>query len=308
MNIEFDYNGKKSFRLLFMYERLNKGELLCKSQLVNNFGVTPKTVQRDIDDLRAYLSETHQYEPEVAIKYDKSRKGYYLVKFEREWMTNEEVLVLCKILLESRAFDKSELKNLINKLVIQAVSRDQKVVSDMISSEYKYYVPPRHGKKLLSLIWEISERIYSNEIISFEYMRLDRTKRSHQVKPVSIMFSEFYFYLISYMNDDSKEYPTVFRIDRIENIKNHKKQFITLNDNKFNEGEFRKRVQFMYSGELKLVKFEFTGPNLEAVFDKLPTAQVISEKEGVSTISVETYGDGILMWIRSQGEWARLLE
>lgn len=42
------------------------------------------------------------------------------------------------------------------------------------------------------------------------------------------------------------------------------KKFTIPYANKFQEGEFWKRVQFMYAGELKRVKFEFSGPSLEA--------------------------------------------
>ena len=97
-----DYKGNKGFRLLNMYERLNKGELLDKKGLAERFGVTLKTIQRDIDDLRAYIAETHFHEQDIGIKYDKVKNGYYLVRMDREWLTNQEVLVLCKVLLESR--------------------------------------------------------------------------------------------------------------------------------------------------------------------------------------------------------------
>ena len=120
-----DYNGNKGFRLLSMYERLNKGELLFKSKLANEFNVTEKTVQRDIDDLRAYIADMHYSEIETAIKYDKAKNGYYLVRFEREWLTNEEVLAMCKILLESRALKKEEIKQLITKLLSQVSPADK---------------------------------------------------------------------------------------------------------------------------------------------------------------------------------------
>jgi len=125
LNTSFDYNGNKAFRILSIYERLNKGEFLVKVQLAKYYGVTLKTIQRDIEDLRAYFAETHFAENEVAIKYDKTRNGYYLVKFEREWLTNEEVMALCKILLESRAFCQEELNILINKLLIQSYSHSE---------------------------------------------------------------------------------------------------------------------------------------------------------------------------------------
>ncbi|SCY24245.1 helix-turn-helix transcriptional regulator [Alkaliphilus peptidifermentans] len=305
MNTSLDYNGNKGFRLLSMYEGLNKGELLCKRDLAEKFGVAQKTIQRDIEDLRAYLSENHYTENEVAIKYDKTRKGYFLVRFEREWLTNEEVMAILKILLESRAFCKEELNRLINKLLNQVVPNDRKKVEQIIKNEQLYYEPLKHGKKLLSILWELSQLILNCEITKFTYTRQDGIMKEREVKPVAIMFSEYYFYLIAYMADGSKDFPTVFRIDRINDLEGTKQQFNIPYKDKFNDGEFRKRVQFMYSGELRKVKFEFLGPSIEAVLDKLPTAEIIAQQNGVYTISAEVYGNGINMWLRSQGDMVK---
>ena len=301
MDFDMDFNGNKGFRLLNIYERLNKGETVHKSDLAKSFHVSEKTVQRDIDDLRAYLSETHFTESEISIKYDKIRDGYYLVRMEREWLTNEEVLALCKILLESRAFRKDELSQLIGKLVMQVSPMDKKQVENIILNEYASYVPLKHDKKLLDPIWKLSGYIGKQEIISFSYVRQDGTKSIKTVKPVSIMFSEFYFYLIVFEADGSKAYPIVYRIDRMSKIKSSGEKFSFPYRDKFNDGEFRKRVQFMYPGELKTVTFEYSGV-LEAALDRLPTARVIGEHDGKYTISAEVYGDGINMWLRSQGD------
>jgi hypothetical protein len=55
------------------------------------------------------------------------------------------------------------------------------------------------------------------------------------------------------MADDSKKFPTVFRVDRIGNIKRLPEVFDIPYTKRFSETEFRKRVQFMYSGELRTV-------------------------------------------------------
>lgn len=302
-----NYRENKGFRLLSIYERLNKGEVISKEQLSNQFGVTNKTIQRDIDDLRAYLAETNFEENEVTIKYDKSKKGYYLVKFKREWLTNEEVLSLCKILLESRAFCKEELDTLIRKLLGQTVVVDRKKVSDIIRNEQFNYVPRQHNKRLLTKIWDISQYIISKEIIKFEYTRQDKVKKERVVKPVAIMFSEYYFYLVAYMVNSDKEFPTIFRIDRIEKLNETKEKFHIPYKDKFNDGEFRKRIQFMYAGELKKLTFKFSGSSLEAILDRLPTVEVISVNDGVYTITAESYGNGIDMWLRSQGDNVKIL-
>lgn len=306
LNLSLDYNGNKGFRLLNLYERLNKGEVVSKDALAKDFGVSLKTIQRDIDDLRAYLAEIHFTEMEVSIQYDKAKNGYYLVRLEREWLTNEEVLALTKILLESRAFQKDELSRLIDKLIMQTAVNDRKTVEEIIRSEYLSYVPLQHNKPLLSPIWQLSEIIHTQKVISFLYTRQDGKTSFKTVKPVAIMFSEFYFYLIAYMADNSKNYPIVFRIDRMRDIKETGECFTIPYKDRFNDGEFRKRVQFMYSGELKTVTFEYSGV-LEAILDRLPTSRILKEENGVYTIRAEAYGDGIYMWLRSQGDKAKIL-
>lgn len=302
-----DYKGNKGFRLLNIYERLNKGEIIGKEALANDFGVSQKTIQRDIDDLRAYLTEAHFAEPEASVKYDRSKNGYYLVRQEREWMTNEEVLALCKILLESRAFCQTEMSALISKITAQSMPNDRKRIDDIIRGEYHSYIPLRHNKPLLALLWEISGYIRGQRVITFNYERQDKRKSAKTAKPVAIMFSEFYFYMIAYVADDPKNIPIVFRVDRISGIKKTGETFQVPYRDKFNDGEFRKRVQFMYSGELKTVRFKYSGV-LEAILDRLPTAKIIEERDGVYTISAETYGNGIYMWLRSQGDLAEVLD
>ncbi len=58
----------------------------------------------------------------------------------------------------------------------------------------------------------------------------------------------------------------------------------------------------MYGGKLRKVRFEYTGHSVDAVLDKLPTAKILSENDGKYLIEAEVFGDGIDMWLRSQGE------
>lgn len=306
MDFNYNFSGNKAFRLLSIYERLNKGERIQKERLAADFGVSLKTVQRDIEDLRAYLAETHFGEGEVAIKYNRAQNAYALVRLEREWLTNEEAVALCKILLESRAFCKGELKGMVEKIIMQISPADRPTAESMIRSEYFNYVPPRHGKKLLGLIWQLSESIAAQRVIAFYYARQDGKQSKKTVRPVSVLFSEFYFYLIGFAADGPDDTPIIFRIDRMQEVKETGTGFEIPYKNRFNAGEFRKRVQFMYAGALKTVRFEYTGV-LEALLDRLPTAKILKHENGVYTLSAEAYGDGIFMWLRALGNKVRLL-
>lgn len=306
--MEIDFKENKGFRLLHLYERLSRGEVVRKVDLAQKFVVTDKTIQRDIEELRAYLAETRTDEGEASIVYERSRGGYLLTHAASEWLTNEDVLAVCKILLESRAFCREELDDLLKKLLRQTAPQDRAQVGRLIRSEQHYYVPLRHGKKLLSAIWKLSQHMTAQHTIRISYCRQDGTERVHEVNPVAIMFSEYYFYLIAYLADGRKEFPTIFRIDRIVHFEPTSATFRVTHSGKFSDGEFRKRIQFMYAGELRRVTFDYSGASVEAVLDRLPTARVISEENGVYRIAAEVYGNGIDMWLRSQGDAVKVVE
>ena len=306
--MEIDFKENKGFRLLQLYERLSRGEVIHKAELAQKFAVTDKTIQRDIEELRSYLAETRTDEGEASIVYERSRGGYLLTHAASEWLTNEDVLAVCKILLESRAFCKEELDALLKKLLRQTAPHDREQVGKIIRSEQHYYVPLRHGKKLLSAIWELSQHMTAQHTIRISYCRQDGTERTHEVNPVAIMFSEYYFYLIAYLADGRKEFPTIFRIDRIARFAPTGASFRVVHRRKFSDGEFRKRIQFMYAGELRRVTFDYSGASVEAVLDRLPTARIISQDGSVYRITAEVYGNGIDMWLRSQGSAVRGVE
>ena len=138
----------------------------------------------------------------------------------------------------------------------------------------------------------------------------DKAVVKRKLKPVAIMFSEYYFYLTAFIDDEKVQkdfevindsFPTIYRIDRIKKLTVLNEKFHIPYSRRFEEGEFRKRVQFMYGGKLQKVKFKYFGTNVDAVLDRLPTAQIISEEKGVYIISAEVFGKGIDMWLKSQG-------
>lgn len=296
----------KGQRLLGIYHRLSRGELISKEVLAREYGVTEKSIQRDIDDIRSYLAGDRD-KGAADICYDRQAKGYRLVEEESRCLTRKEILAMAKILLESRAFAKEELHTILDKLIEACPREGRKVVEDMIRNETFCYVPPRHGKKLLDALWDISLFIKNREIIRFSYKRQDGAEKEHTAKPVALLFSEFYFYLVAYKEEET-EFPTIFRVDRIGTMEKTGDHFQVPYQDRFKDGEFRKRVQFMYPGVLRRVTFNYSGPSVEAVLDRLPTARILSHKDDVYTLTAEAYGKGLDMWLGSQEKWVKVLQ
>ena len=64
----------------------------------------------------------------------------------------------------------------------------------------------------------------------------------------------------------------------------------------------------MYGGKPQRIKFKYIGKNVEAILDRLPTAKIISKDEVGCLITAEVFGNGIDMWIRSQGNYIEVIE
>ena len=290
----------KTFRALEIYDRFRRGEKLLKENLATEYGVSLKTIQRDIKELRYYLYEKKNEIGEFEIKVENKHYVYKAVSDSDNTLTQKEILAVSKILLESRALTKNEMVPLIKKFQNQLSHKSKKEVDDLILDELHHYIELQHGKELLEILWE-------KKLITFDYTRMDKKKTKKEVKPAAIMFSEYYFYLISYGINVEEDMPLVFRVDRMSNIKYRDERFYIPYKDRFEDGEFRKRIQFMYSGKLKKFTFEFSGPSLEAVLDRLPTAKVIKTQGKVHTITAECYGDGIKMWLNSQGKNVKII-
>ena len=293
----------KSARLLNLYARFTSGQTLNKQALASEYGVTTRSIQRDMESLRCFLMETGLPQE---IVYDRGHGGYRMVSRVPSGLTNSEILAVCKILLESRSMRRDEMLPILDKLVDCAVPPEQRqAVKLLIGNEKLHYIEPHHGKSILNGLWEIGQAVKEQRVIEIEYERMK------EPKPVGIMFSESYFYLTAFLeNKDNFEnpddlFPTIYRLDRIRSFEVLDEHFHVPYAGRIEEGEFRKRVQFMYGGKLERIKFRYTGPSLEAVLDRLPTAKVISEDADGWTLSAEVFGKGVEMWLRSQGDYIK---
>ena len=311
-----EFSELKSARLLSIYARLLNGRVLNKQELAQEFGVTARSIQRDLESLRSFLSNEMLGQDVV---YDRAAGGYRLTKTQPKGLTNGEILAVCKILLESRSMCRSEMLPILDKLVDCCVPEENKrAVQRMIGNEKLLYIEPHHGQPILQGLWELGQAVQQKRVLEIEYRKLkgqETVKRT--VEPVGILFSEYYFYLAAYIRDiDRKQafenpddlYPTIYRIDRIQAFQVLPEHFTPAYATRFQEGEVRRRVQFMYGGRVQKIRFKYTGSSIEAVLDRLPTAQIVETDEDGWVVSAEVFGKGIDMWLRSQGQMIQTLQ
>ena len=126
---------------------------------------------------------------------------------------------------------------------------------------------------------------------------------------MAIMVSEYYFYLTAFMEDvdrsqfhvENDPFPTIYRIDRIELLEVTKSILrfhirIDLKKVSFGSGSIHVR------GKLQKTVFWYKGDAVEAGTGPAAYGTDPERRRWRYLISAETFGSGIEMWLRSQGD------
>jgi len=301
-------NQNKTHRILRIYEKLIAGDGIVRKELADYFDVSKKTIKRDLKEIDRYFQEVDNNYHEDYISYDYQKKAYFLDDNKLE-LTQKEILAIVKVILESRAFCKEETEQIINKLINRVPLNLQNDIKEIIANELYHYSELEHQSKLLDLIWNISLAVKENRVSQLKYNSLSKDNLvERKIEPQGLMFSEYYFYLIAHHYEQKDDFKIIYRLDRIEEIRLLTEHFNVNYTDRFQEGEFRKRVQFMYPGKLLKIKFKFWGDSIEAVLDRLPTAKIVDKEKDKYIVETEVFGKGIKMWLLSQGDQLEVIK
>lgn len=298
---------EKNERCLAIFLRGMRGEKITVTELANEYGVSAKSISRDINEIRCFLAENRELTGHAEFVYDRSAKCYTL-RID-DFLRDSETLAVIKVLIGSRAFSKPELLEIIGKLRRFTSTRDKVLLDSLISKEKYHYCEVRHdcSEGVVDMLWKLAGDIRSHTEITITYYKMNRDRVTHTIRPASIMFSEYYFYLIAYRAEDESYSPVYFRVDRITSVIEHRTKFDPPHGVDFDEGALRKKIQFMFPGVCRTIRFEFSGPSLQAILDRLPTAVVLDISGGRALIEADVYGTGIMMYLLSQGSWVKVI-
>lgn len=82
------------------------------------YGVSQRTIQREISDIQSFLENQNAEMGSVQeVVFDKNAGGYRLQLQVENCLETKEILAICKVLLESRSLVKEEMLPIIAKLL-----------------------------------------------------------------------------------------------------------------------------------------------------------------------------------------------
>lgn len=290
-----------AYRQMYILTALWQQKPLGKRQLADHFHTSERSIQRDISQINRFFAEEHR--PEL-IKFHRSDNTYSFESHREAPLSDEQLLAIIKILLATRGLNAEEMMGIVSGLRNMISPAHKGIAKRIIENEIATYTPMRHGKPLIDAIWAFSTFIAERRDVELVYLNRLNKKSRRIIKPRAILFSESYFYIIA--NSDDDNWDRFFRVDRMISYKGYGQNGETSWANRFQDGDFRKLIQFMYAGELETIEFEFWGI-AEAALDRLPNAEIIERRPHSVIIRAKVYGEGVKLWLMMQGNMARVI-
>ena len=299
--------NEKNERMLEIFFRALRGESISVKKFAEEYKVSTKSISRDINRIQEFLSEHRELMQNAELTYSYKNRAYLLNS--DEFLKNKELFALVKVILGSRCFSKEEVLTLIAKLKRFTTIHDKQQLENLIRKEvYHYHEVKSDCKSVIENLWKLIQAIEEKRTITITYYKMNREEVKRKIKPTSILFSEYYFYLIAYMADDAEYKAKYFRVDRISAMMEHRENFQLDRKYDFDEGDLREKNQFMFPGENIKIRFAFSGLSVQAILDRLPTAKIVEKNGNTSIIEAEVnHGRGIIMYLLSQGSWVKVL-
>lgn len=207
---------KKSERVLNLSNQLKNGLRIKKDSYCMERGISKRTFERDIKDIRNAMAE--EFEGKELV-YDTENDTYYITGTEKETTLMEaEYLVIVTILLGSKALGADEMGGLLNSL--EQVSEHTNVpVQELKKSLYQQYEEKLPGNPLMKIISDLIRCLVKKKAIRMEYLE-DRKEgeqyRKIEVIPINVLFEDSRFVLKAMEIEEGKE--TEYRIEQIKNF------------------------------------------------------------------------------------------
>lgn len=261
-------------RILTIFIRLQSGEKLSKKELAQEFEVSEKTIQRDLSLLKHFILSTSLVAGEIV--YDAKERKHYLLGTSQ--FNKKEILVISKILLENRAFNKGENDKLLTGLLALLPKAEQKEVDQIIASEKLNYAPLFDKQDRIDKIWEFSEYIRKEQMVTFDYISPRREgQKNHTLLPVALYYDGHYFYLKGY----DLEYANYidYRLDRVVEWQKSttEKPYISYAQ-KFRDGDVRNYKVDAFTGQNVTFRVFYT-QDPAILLDQFPNCKITKKTD-----------------------------
>jgi len=293
-------------RLFRIYEKIKEGSFPDVPKLMEEEGVSERTIKRDIQMLKYSLN--------APISYSKSRKGYYFTKnweFPFPELSAGEVLTLfiannlLKELKNTPLYEISfTLSKKLEKLLPEHISIENRDIEKILSISFQ---PIKIKKDIIDLFDKLFDSIKNRKMVWIKYYTISKDEISErEIDPYHLFNFEGVWYLVAYCHkrDEVRD----FALDRIIDIKVLNERFNIIEG--FNIKDYMRKSFRIFKGGDEEITLHFDVYQARWIRERIwHESQILEEKEDGSLIlKIKGNREEIKRWIIGYGSHVKVIE
>ena len=272
---------------------LSAAEMQRKIKKIYDVEIDTRTIRRNINLLK------YKLDYDISTR-EENGKGYYLNRDPETDFEQGEVRAIIDNFSYANYIVPSVAKQIIKKCKnMQTVYENEKL------KDYQIYSvnSKTENAEVIKNIEDISNSIYNNNKIKFEYWKYEITNKLEKkivsvptVSPFAIVYNKQEFYFIGIKDGQDKFYH--YRLDRMKNVKELNEK-ITIKKTKTQIKEFAESTVEMFGGPKEEIEAICNRLLLNSIFDvfgKNVTIEKISGDEDSFKLIVDSNPMGFRMW------------
>lgn len=203
-------------RVLMMYTKFCEGGKVHKKSFCMETGIDRRTFDRDIEDIRVFLSEAFLGDELV---YDRADESYHLENYQKQKaLSDMEMAFLMELLKSSQALRKDEYVGLMQG-ILDAGERSHKQALDKLAARYTSAYPEGLERAaLLKIQWDLQQCIAECDWVCLCFAE----NRQLCFSPVSLWVYEQDAYVFGYGEEGEM---TAYPIHTIESFQMEGRKF-----------------------------------------------------------------------------------
>jgi len=193
---------------------LLNGQHVDKASFSVEHSINERTFDRDIEDVRLFLSEIYSCNEVI---FDKQSNSYYLTGDKPKYIDRMAAAIIAKILLCSDAFRSDEMEGLFHTILSTVTPHDAKAISGYLQYDKRNYYS-KTNSAILKTLGDLYAVIHNGTDIEITIRRNGASSENKRVSPLEIEISNSVFYLIG-AEELNLSNIVRYRIDIIESFK-----------------------------------------------------------------------------------------
>lgn len=272
---------------------LSAAEIQRKIQEIYDIEIDTRTIRRNINLLK------YKLDYDISTR-DDNGKGYYLNRDPETDFEPGEI----RAIIDNFSYANYIVPS-IAKVIIKKCKNMQTVYENEKIKDYQIYSvnSKTENAEVIKNIEDISNSIYNNHKIKFEYWKYEITDKLEKkivsmptVSPFAIVYNKQEFYFVGIKDGQDNFYH--YRLDRMKNVKELDEK-ITIKKTKSQIKDFAESTVEMFGGKKEEIKAICNRCLLNAIFDifgKNITIEKIPDDNEKIKLIVDTSPRGFKMW------------